>query len=198
MNYAIVVSTCAGLWSHVIGDTVRFESLDPPLLTFTGRTKYTLSAFGEHLISEEVEGAMALAADVTGASVREWHVGPVFHGATRPSRLHRRVRPRARRPRRASAAPSTPTSRAGTPTTWPTASTASACPCPRWSSPDPAGSTPGCGRGEARRPAQGPPDGQCGNLDGRDRCAAPREGAGRSGVVRRAVPGGDLPAHRLT
>jgi len=82
VNYAIVVTTCAGLWSHVIGDTVRFESLDPPLLTFTGRTKYTLSAFGEHLISEEVEAAMAQAAEATGASIREWHVGPVIHGAT--------------------------------------------------------------------------------------------------------------------
>jgi hypothetical protein len=79
VNYAIVVSTCAGMWGHVIGDTVRFESLSPPLLTFTGRTKYYLSAFGEHLISEEVEGAVAAAAAATGASVRDWHVGPVFH-----------------------------------------------------------------------------------------------------------------------
>ena len=81
VNYAIVVSTCAGMWGHIVGDTVRFESLDPPLLTFTGRTKYTLSAFGEHLISEEVEGAIAAAAEGSGASVREWHVGPVFAGA---------------------------------------------------------------------------------------------------------------------
>jgi hypothetical protein len=81
VNYAIVLSTCAGMWSHIVGDTVRFESLDPPLLTFTGRTKYTLSAFGEHLISEEVEGAMAAAAAATGATVSEWHVGPVFFGA---------------------------------------------------------------------------------------------------------------------
>jgi hypothetical protein len=81
VNYAIVVSTCAGMWSHVIGDTVRFESFAPPLIAFTGRTKYTLSAFGEHLISEEVEGGMAAAATVTGALVRDWHVGPVFHGA---------------------------------------------------------------------------------------------------------------------
>jgi hypothetical protein len=80
VNYAIVVSTCAGMWAHLIGDTVRFESLNPPLLSFTGRTKYTLSAFGEHLISEEVEAAMASASDATGASVRDWHVGPVFHG----------------------------------------------------------------------------------------------------------------------
>ncbi|WP_422927052.1 GH3 family domain-containing protein [Singulisphaera sp. PoT] len=81
VNYAIVVSTCAGMWSHIIGDTVRFESLNPPLLTFTGRTKYTLSAFGEHLINEEIEGAVATASAETGASVREWHVGPVFQGA---------------------------------------------------------------------------------------------------------------------
>ena len=39
MNYAMIVSTCAGMWAHVIGDTIRFESLDPPLLTFTGRTR---------------------------------------------------------------------------------------------------------------------------------------------------------------
>jgi hypothetical protein len=81
VNYAIIVSTCAGMWGHIIGDTVRFESLSPPLITFTGRTKYTLSAFGEHLISEEVESAIAFASSETGASVRDWHVGPVFSGA---------------------------------------------------------------------------------------------------------------------
>jgi hypothetical protein len=81
VNYAIVVSTCAGMWGHIIGDTVRFESLDPPLLCFTGRTRYTLSAFGEHLINEEVEAAMASASAASAASVRDWHVGPVFVGA---------------------------------------------------------------------------------------------------------------------
>ena len=81
VNYAIVVSTCAGMWSHIIGDTVRFESLDPPLITFTGRTKYSLSAFGEHLISEEVEGALVSVAEKMDAAVSEWHVGPVFTGA---------------------------------------------------------------------------------------------------------------------
>lgn len=81
VNYAIVVSTCAGMWAHVIGDTVRFESLNPPLLTFTGRTKYTLSAFGEHLISEEIEGALAAVAAGQKAEVAEWHVGTVFEGA---------------------------------------------------------------------------------------------------------------------
>jgi hypothetical protein len=79
VNYAIVVSTCAGMWGHVIGDTVRFEELDPPLLTFTGRTKYTLSAFGEHLISEEVETAVADAARSTRSQVKDWHAGAAFH-----------------------------------------------------------------------------------------------------------------------
>ncbi len=81
VNYAIVVSTCAGMWSHIIGDTIRFESLSPPMIQFTGRTKYTLSAFGEHLISEEVESAIANASGETGAAVRDWHVGPVFRGS---------------------------------------------------------------------------------------------------------------------
>ena len=82
VNYAIVVSTCAGMWSHIIGDTVRFESLDPPLLTFTGRTRYTLSAFGEHLISEEIEAAITTASAASNAAIRDWHVGPVFEGVS--------------------------------------------------------------------------------------------------------------------
>ncbi len=81
VNYSLIVSTCAGMWGHVVGDTIRFESLDPPLLTFTGRTRQTLSAFGEHLIVEELEAAMSQAARETGSSVRDWHVGPVFSGS---------------------------------------------------------------------------------------------------------------------
>jgi hypothetical protein len=78
VQYAVVLSTCAGLWSYVLGDTVCFEKRDPPLLRFTGRTRYFLSAFGEHLISEEVERAVAAAAEATGAAVADFHVGPVF------------------------------------------------------------------------------------------------------------------------
>lgn len=78
VNYAVVMTTCAGLYSYVIGDTVRFERRDPPLLRFTGRTKYFLSAFGEHLISEEIEKAVSMAAEATGALVVDFHVGPVF------------------------------------------------------------------------------------------------------------------------
>jgi hypothetical protein len=78
VQYAVVLTTCAGLWSYLGGDTVCFERRDPPLIRFTGRTKYFLSAFGEHLIQEEVERAVAHAAEVGGAGVPDFHVGPVF------------------------------------------------------------------------------------------------------------------------
>jgi hypothetical protein len=78
VQYAVALTTCAGLWSYVLGDTVCFERRDPPLLRFTGRTRYYLSAFGEHLISEEVERAVAAAAVAAGAAVVDFHAGPVF------------------------------------------------------------------------------------------------------------------------
>jgi len=78
VQYAVVLTTCAGLWGYVLGDTVCFERRNPPLLRFTGRTKYFLSAFGEHLISEEIETAVAQAAQATSATVVDFHVGPVF------------------------------------------------------------------------------------------------------------------------
>jgi hypothetical protein len=78
VQYAVVLTTCAGLWSYVLGDTVCFERREPPLLRFTGRTRQFLSAFGEHLIGEEVERAVAEAAAATGATVSDFHVGPVF------------------------------------------------------------------------------------------------------------------------
>ncbi|HYV36049.1 MAG TPA: GH3 auxin-responsive promoter family protein [Gemmataceae bacterium] len=78
VQYAVVLTTCAGLWSYILGDTVCFESRDPPLLRFTGRTRAGLSAFGEHLIGEEIERAITAAAEATGAEVVDFHVGPVF------------------------------------------------------------------------------------------------------------------------
>jgi hypothetical protein len=78
VQYAVVITSCAGLWSYLIGDTVAFESRTPPLIRFTGRTKYFLSAFGEHLISEEVEKAVAVAGRSCGVHAIDFHVGPVF------------------------------------------------------------------------------------------------------------------------
>jgi hypothetical protein len=77
VNYALVVTTCAGLWSYVVGDTVRLASLDPPRVFVTGRTSYSLSAFGEHLIGQEIERAVAVAAVSAQASVRDFSVGAV-------------------------------------------------------------------------------------------------------------------------
>lgn len=89
VNYAVVMTTCAGLFSMILGDTVRFERRDPPLLHFTGRTKYFLSAFGEHLISEEIEKAVSMAAEATGALVVDFHVGPIFAATPNEPGRHR-------------------------------------------------------------------------------------------------------------
>lgn len=77
-EYAVALTTCAGLWSYLVGDTVSFVQKSPPLLRFTGRTKYFLSAFGEHLISEELEKAIAAASEQLGTYTAEFHVGPIF------------------------------------------------------------------------------------------------------------------------
>ncbi len=78
MDYAIILTTCAGLWSYVIGDTVRFVDTVTPRVLVTGRTSYYLSAFGEHLIAEEIEDGIATAAHETHTEVSDFTVGPVF------------------------------------------------------------------------------------------------------------------------
>jgi hypothetical protein len=77
VNYALVLSNNAGLWSYSIGDTVKFTSLDPPRIKVTGRIKHFTSAFGEHVIAEEVEGAMTEVCEVIGMQVNEFHVAPM-------------------------------------------------------------------------------------------------------------------------
>lgn len=76
VNYALILNTNAGLWGYSIGDTVRFVSLDPPRIKVTGRIKHFTSAFGEHVIAEEVEKAMTTACFEMKCSVREFHVAP--------------------------------------------------------------------------------------------------------------------------
>lgn len=76
VNYALIMNTNAGLWGYSIGDTVRFVSLDPPRVKVTGRIKHFTSAFGEHVIAEEVEQAMTTACAEMKCSVREFHVAP--------------------------------------------------------------------------------------------------------------------------
>jgi hypothetical protein len=98
IQYAVILTTCAGLWSYILGDTICFERCEPPLLRFTGRTRQFLSAFGEHLIGEEVEQAVASAARTTGAEIFDFHVGPLFPRANGLPGRHRYLIEFAREP----------------------------------------------------------------------------------------------------
>ena len=75
-NYALIISSNAGLWAYNIGDTVKFVSTVPYRLIVTGRIKHFISAFGEHVIGDEVESAMLKATEVTGAKITEFTVAP--------------------------------------------------------------------------------------------------------------------------
>lgn len=76
VNYVLVISSTAGLWGYNIGDTVKFVSLDPYRIVVTGRVKHFISAFGEHVIGEEVEYAMQKACEQHPAGVVEFTVAP--------------------------------------------------------------------------------------------------------------------------
>ncbi len=75
-NYALVLNTNAGLWGYVIGDTVKFVSKDPYKIMVTGRIKHFISAFGEHVIGEEVEHALLTVANAEGVGITEFTVAP--------------------------------------------------------------------------------------------------------------------------
>ena len=75
-NYVLIVSSNAGLWGYNIGDTIKFVSLNPYRIVVTGRVKHFISAFGEHVIGEEVESALLKAADVESVKFIEFTVAP--------------------------------------------------------------------------------------------------------------------------
>lgn len=77
-NYAIVITTNGGLWRYLIGDTVKFTSLNPYRIRITGRTKHFINVFGEELIIENVETALKKACLKTAAEVQEYTVAPIF------------------------------------------------------------------------------------------------------------------------
>lgn len=77
VNYAVVLSSNAGMWAYNIGDTVKFVSTQPYRLVVTGRTKHFISAFGEHVIAEEVEHALMAAANEQHVKVTEFTVAPM-------------------------------------------------------------------------------------------------------------------------
>lgn len=75
-NYALILNTTAGLWGYSIGDTIKFVSKDPYKILVTGRIKHYISAFGEHVIGEEVEQALMGVANEEGVDVVEFTVAP--------------------------------------------------------------------------------------------------------------------------
>jgi hypothetical protein len=81
VEYALVLSSCAGVFGYLVGDTIRLVSKDPPRLLVTGRTSYFLSAFGEHLIEAEIEDAVSTAAARIGATINDFSVGAVHPDA---------------------------------------------------------------------------------------------------------------------
>lgn len=75
-NYALIINSNAGLWGYNLGDTVKFVSTNPYRLVVTGRTKHFISAFGEHVIGEEVEYSMLKAAKEENVHITEFTVAP--------------------------------------------------------------------------------------------------------------------------
>lgn len=76
-QYAMIISTNSGLWAYDIGDTVRFTSLNPPRIRVSGRVKQFLSAFGEHIIEEEVNTALTQALNKTQSKMIDCTVAPL-------------------------------------------------------------------------------------------------------------------------
>src|SRR6187402_2006752 len=76
VNYALIVSTNAGLWGYNIGDTIQFTNLKPYRVIVSGRIKHYISAFGEHVIGKEVEHALQEAMEGTNVRVNEFTVAP--------------------------------------------------------------------------------------------------------------------------
>jgi hypothetical protein len=75
-NYALILTTNAGLWAYSIGDTIKFVSKSPYRIKVTGRIKHFISAFGEHVIGEEVEYALMTAAKEINLAISEFTVAP--------------------------------------------------------------------------------------------------------------------------
>ncbi|MEY3678943.1 MAG: hypothetical protein RI924_1084 [Bacteroidota bacterium] len=77
-NYALIISTNAGLWRYQIGDTIKFTSLSPYRIQITGRTKHFINAFGEELIIDNAEKALAKACAETQSVIRDYTACPIY------------------------------------------------------------------------------------------------------------------------
>jgi hypothetical protein len=77
-NYAIIISTNAGLWRYLIGDTIQFTSLAPFRIKITGRTKHFINAFGEEVIIDNAENALTKACQATDAKIKDYTACPIY------------------------------------------------------------------------------------------------------------------------
>lgn len=77
-NYAVVITTNSGLWRYLIGDTVRFTSLKPYRIRVSGRTKHHINVFGEELMVENTDQAIAKACELTKTEIVDYTVAPIF------------------------------------------------------------------------------------------------------------------------
>ncbi|MBS1533590.1 MAG: GH3 auxin-responsive promoter family protein [Bacteroidetes bacterium] len=78
VNYAVMITTNAGLWRYLVGDTVRFTSLNPYRVRVTGRTKQHINVFGEELMVENADRALSKACALTQTEVIDYTVAPIF------------------------------------------------------------------------------------------------------------------------
>jgi hypothetical protein len=77
-NYALVISTNGGLWRYIVGDTIQFVSLKPYRIKVSGRIKHYINAFGEEVIVDNTDRAIAIACEKTGAVVNDYTAAPVY------------------------------------------------------------------------------------------------------------------------
>ena len=77
-NYALIISTTGGLWRYMLGDTIRFTSIKPFKIKVSGRLKHYINAFGEEVIVDNTDKAIAIASEKTGAVVADYTAAPVY------------------------------------------------------------------------------------------------------------------------
>jgi len=87
-NYALLITTNAGLWRYKIGDTIKFTSKDPYRFKITGRTKHFINAFGEEVIVENAEKAIQAAAEATHATIINFTAAPFYFGDSKSKGAH--------------------------------------------------------------------------------------------------------------
>ncbi|MES2591727.1 MAG: GH3 auxin-responsive promoter family protein [Bacteroidota bacterium] len=77
-TYALLITTNAGLWRYMVGDTIKFTSLNPFRFKITGRTKHFMNAFGEEIVVDNADKALAIACEKSGAQIREYTAAPIY------------------------------------------------------------------------------------------------------------------------